>query len=273
MDSIIFKTISFVIFFIFFVPNVSSAEIKTYTHTVKQTFGGSQSPDDARVAAISKAKREVLEKAGTYLESLTIIKSYMVEKDEITTLAAGILNTEVVSEKRYATDDAYGIIVTVKVDIDSSILEKRVNKFLQDKTLLKKYSKILMRENQLLERIEVLEERNRILLSAAFQKQDPRKDELERQFQKVSLRLRALSLKRKALDLWRDGEYTDPIKAIYYLNEAVQIDPHDTDIYINRGFAYANLGKLGSMCSDFRRACELGDCSVFNDVSNKGDCR
>ena len=209
MDSIIFRTISFVIFLIFFVPNVSSAEIKTYTHTVKQTFGGSQSPDNARVAAISKAKREVLEKAGTYLESLTIIKSYMVEKDEITTLAAGILNTEVVSEKRYATDEAYCIIVTVKVDIDSSILEKRVNKFLQDKTLLNKYSKIQKRENQLLERIEALEEKNRILLSAAFQKQDPRKDELERQFQKVGLRLRALSLKRKALDLWRDGEYTD----------------------------------------------------------------
>ncbi len=273
MDNIMFKTISFVIFFIFFVPNIFHAEIKTYTHTVKQAFGGSQSPDDARVAAISKAKREVLEKAGTYLETLTIIKSHMVEKDEITALAAGILNTVVVSEKRYATDDAYGIIVTVKVDIDSSIFEERIKNFLQDQTLLKKYSDIQKRENQLLARIEALEEKNRILFSAAFQKQDPRKDELERQFQKVSQRLRALSLKKKALDLWRDGEYTDPVKAIYYLNKAVRMDPHDTDIYINRGFAYANLGKLGSMCSDFRRACELGDCSVFNDVSDKGDCR
>ena len=45
-------------------------EIKTFVHTVRQSFGGSQSPDDARIAAIAKAKREVLEVAGTYIESL-----------------------------------------------------------------------------------------------------------------------------------------------------------------------------------------------------------
>jgi len=44
------------------IPCISYAEIKTYTHTVKQSFGGSQSPDDARVAAIHKAKREALER-------------------------------------------------------------------------------------------------------------------------------------------------------------------------------------------------------------------
>ena len=53
------------------VPCISSAEIKSFTHSVKQSFSGSQSPDDARIAAIHKAKREVLEKTGTYLESLT----------------------------------------------------------------------------------------------------------------------------------------------------------------------------------------------------------
>ena len=50
------------------------AEIKTYTHAIKQPFAGSQSPDDARVAAIARAKRECLERAGTYLESLTVVK-------------------------------------------------------------------------------------------------------------------------------------------------------------------------------------------------------
>ena len=29
-------------------------------HAVKQLFGGSQSPDDARIAAVAKAKREAL---------------------------------------------------------------------------------------------------------------------------------------------------------------------------------------------------------------------
>ena len=88
-----------------YIPNISVAEIKTYTHTVKQRFGGSQSADDARVAAIARAKREILERAGTYLESLTIIKNHLVGKDEVQILAAGVLKTEVVSEKRYASND------------------------------------------------------------------------------------------------------------------------------------------------------------------------
>ena len=44
-------------------PVLAIGEIQTITHTVKQTFGGSQSPDDARISAMAKAKREALEKA------------------------------------------------------------------------------------------------------------------------------------------------------------------------------------------------------------------
>jgi len=66
-------------------------EILTIKHTVKQTFGGGQSPDDARISAMAKAKREALEKAGTYIESLTVVQNSKVEKDEILALAAGVL--------------------------------------------------------------------------------------------------------------------------------------------------------------------------------------
>jgi tetratricopeptide (TPR) repeat protein len=46
--------------------------METITRTVWQPFGGSQSPDNARVAATAKAKRDALEQAGTYIESLTV---------------------------------------------------------------------------------------------------------------------------------------------------------------------------------------------------------
>jgi hypothetical protein len=44
-------------------PLNAIGEIQTITHTVKQSFGGSQSPDDARIAAVAKAKREPMSKA------------------------------------------------------------------------------------------------------------------------------------------------------------------------------------------------------------------
>ena len=81
-------------------PVSAFGEIQTVTHTVKQSFGGSQSPDDARIAAVAKAKREALEIAGTYIESLTVVKNSQVDKDEILALAAGVLKAEVVSQKK-----------------------------------------------------------------------------------------------------------------------------------------------------------------------------
>ena len=107
---------------------IAAAEVKIFTHTVKQPFGGSQSPDDARIGAVAKAKREVLEKAGTYLESLTVVKNNVVERDEILGLAAGVLNTEILSQENYATKDAFGVIITARIQVDTSVLEGRIEK-------------------------------------------------------------------------------------------------------------------------------------------------
>jgi len=51
---------------ILMLPSFAHAEIKTITHTVQQPFGGSQSPDDARTAGIARAKREALERFGSF---------------------------------------------------------------------------------------------------------------------------------------------------------------------------------------------------------------
>jgi hypothetical protein len=117
-------------------PVSAFGEIQTVTHTVKQSFGGSQSPDDARISAVAKAKREALEMAGTYIESLTVVKNSQVDKDEILALAAGVLKAKVVSQKNYASEDAFGIDVIVKVVVDTSVLEERVKKLFQDRTHL-----------------------------------------------------------------------------------------------------------------------------------------
>jgi len=39
-------------------------EVIKVTHTVKQTFGGGQSPDDARISAMAKAKKGGAGKSG-----------------------------------------------------------------------------------------------------------------------------------------------------------------------------------------------------------------
>jgi len=237
-------------------PSISHAEIKTYTHTVKQAFGGSQSPDDARIAAIAKAKREALEKAGTYLESLTIVKNSMVEKDEILALAAGVLKAEVISQRNYATEDAFGIIVIVKVDVDTSILEERVKKLLQDRGLLEKYQRIKKREKELLAKIAVLEEKYRKLQNLSEQSQTQKREAIKDQFHETAQKLTAVALQQKAIGLVTEEKH-DPDQALELLTQAIRLDPYYAEAYWFRGVVYDEIGKHKLAMEDYNQALKL----------------
>jgi len=253
------------------IPCISFAEIKTYTHTVKQPFGGSQSPDDARVAAMAKAKREALEKAGTYLESLTIVKNFVVEKDEILALAAGVLKAKVVSQENYHTKDAFGIVVVAKVDVDTSILEKRVKRLFQDRELLNKYNQSKKREKELLAKIERLEKENRRLRTSLEPDDIQKKDELIKQFRETSRGLTAVEWIDKAFALlMKGGHFTDPKLALDYLGKAIQLAPNYGDAYFNRGVAYGNLGQYHQAIAEYSQAIRL-DANQADAFNNRGN--
>ena len=53
----------------------------------------------------------------------------------------------------------------------------------------------------------------------------------------------------KADELWDGKKFSDPKKAIEYLNNAIKLQPNYTNAYISRGLAYDELG-------DYQRALE-----------------
>jgi tetratricopeptide (TPR) repeat protein len=61
----------------------------------------------------------------------------------------------------------------------------------------------------------------------------------------------------KANDLSDGNIYTDPIKAIEYLNNAIKLQPDDETYYYNRGVAYDNLGQYQSAIKDYNQAIRL----------------
>jgi tetratricopeptide (TPR) repeat protein len=258
----------FVVVFLFFIsllPASSFGEIVTIKHTVKQPFGGSQSPDDARISGIAKAKREALEQAGTYIESLTIVKNSKVEKDEILALAAGVLKVEVISQKNFASDDAFGIEIIVNVVVDTSVLEERVKKQLQDRTHLTQLKNTQKREKELLLRVAQLEEENQKL---STNKQSTEK--LKKEFQRASQGLTAVDWVNQALALWDGEKYTDPKKAIEYLNNAIKLQPDYIDALGNRGNAYADLGQEQRAVDDYNEVLRLKPDDVFAYI-NRGN--
>ncbi|NQT11029.1 MAG: tetratricopeptide repeat protein, partial [Desulfobacteraceae bacterium] len=245
------------VFVILLFTGFAVAEVKTFTHTVKQPFGGSQSPDDARVAAMAKAKREVLEMAGTYLESMTIVKESVVEKDEILTLAAGVLKAEIVSQKNYHTEDAFGIIVKAKVNVDMSILGDRIRKLLQDSILFEKYRESQRREKELLSRIEKLMRKNQALQRSTSPANNQEKEKLKEEFRNTTQKLTATEWFRKASALWESGRYKYPDRAIVYLNQAINLDQNYAEAYNDRGLAWHDKGDYDRAINDLNRAIEL----------------
>jgi len=233
-------------------PVLAIGEILTIKHTVKQTFGGGQSADDARIYGIAKAKREALEKAGTYIESLTVVKNSQVEKDEILALTAGVLKAEVISQKNYTTDDAFGIEIVVNVIVDTSVLEERVKKQLQDRTHLTQLKDTQKREKELLQKVAQLEEENRKLMA---EKQSTQK--LKREFHQVSQGLTALDWFYKALVLLDEEKFTSFKKAIEYLSNAIKLQPHNSDFYFFRGGAYGFHGRHQLAIKDLNEAISL----------------
>jgi tetratricopeptide (TPR) repeat protein len=245
-------------------PVSALGEIQTVTHTVKQPFGGSQSPDDARLSAIAKAKREALELVGTYVEALTVVKEAKVDKDEILALTAGVVTAEVVSQKNYHTDDAFGIEIVVKVDVERSFLAERVKKLLQDRPHLEQLNQARKKEQELLVQVAKLEAENQRHMAEKGNTKD-----LKVQFKKVSEGLYAVDWRNKALSLWDGEKFTDAEKAIKYLNEAIRLDPDDAHSYTALGLAYSDLDLYIRAIQDFNEAIRLQP-SLAIAYSNRG---
>jgi len=111
----------------------------------------------------------------------------------------------------------------------------------------------------------------------------------------------------KERTLWDGKQYTDPKKAIEYLNNAIQLQPNNAETYFKRGTAYINLrqyqqafydfndairlkpdaanayndrgviylmhGNKEAGCRDVQKACELGTCKGLEVAKGKGLCR
>lgn len=229
-------------------PLTAFAEIKTVTHTLRQPFGGSQSPDDARTAGIARAKREALEQFGTYIESTTVVKESKVASDEILALTAGVTKVEVVNQKNYTDGDAFGIEITVKIELDTDVLDKSLAKLLEDRHLLKMLTEARDHEKMLLARIVELER-----IDKKGEKTEKQLNDLKKGFREASQGLTAIEWFNKAMEFFN----YNPNKTVEFLTEAIRLDPNYVAAYFMRGGAYTNIQMIDQAISDYDHAILL----------------
>ena len=71
----------FIILLLLCLPIYAYAEIKMITATHTYKMGDNDSRNESRRICFLEAKRSVLEKAGTYIESRTEVRNYQLSKD------------------------------------------------------------------------------------------------------------------------------------------------------------------------------------------------
>ncbi|MCZ6701547.1 MAG: tetratricopeptide repeat protein [Ignavibacteria bacterium] len=80
----------------------------------------------------------------------------------------------------------------------------------------------------------------------------------------------AIAYNNRGLAYYAKGQYDE---AISNYTKAIKINPKYAAAYNNRGFLYfVKLGNNVKGCADFNKVCELGECSSYNILKQRGDC-
>jgi len=229
------------------------AQVKTFRKEIKQPLGTAMSQDDAHATALAKAKEAALDEAGIYLESLTVVKNFQVAQDDITALAAGVLQTNVVEEQPYLDNGQFGIRVVAEVHLDPAVLQQRIQALLADRPHLDQLKASQQRERELLAQVARLEEQNRQLSTGAEQAA------LRTAYRQAANGLTAQDWFQKGWAL-HDSHlrgYSDPTKAVVFYSQAIDLSPTFKLALLARGNAYLDLGRPQRAIEDYDQALQL----------------
>jgi tetratricopeptide (TPR) repeat protein len=240
---------------------------RLFRKEVRQIVGSAQSQDDARTAAIAKAKRDALEESGTWLETVSEVKNMKLVRDDILSITSGITRTRVLEEEPFLEGRAVGIRVVAEVAVDSSGLAERVRQFMADRERLAQKREDTARERELLDRLAELERK-----MAAQKNGDAEQAKVLRaEVQDNSRRLAAQEAYKKGEALWMETGvsvgFSDPRAAIAAYTEAIRLDPSWAAPYNRRGRAYTDLHEYDIALTDINRALELNPKAKFAYVS------
>jgi tetratricopeptide (TPR) repeat protein len=223
-----------------FLTNTASAEtkifIKEYTYQASEV----DSKVSCRAIALEQVKRLLLEELGTYLESHTEVSNFQLTKDQITSLTAGIVQTEIVGEKW----DGEKFWLKAKIAADPDGVTKAIDDLRKDRQKTRDLERVRAAADEYLRENEQLRKE---LLST--------KANIE-QLKKYNENIDKLS----ATDWFEKGSsfgVTNTEGAIEAFTKAIELNPKMAEAYIFRGFSYVGLLKFREGLNDSNKAIEL----------------
>ncbi len=234
------------------------AELKTFEKEYTYHASDEDSKNSCRTIVLREVKRLLLEELGTYLESITEVKNFHLTKDQITTLTAGIVKTEIMDERWDTATLKYWLKARITADPVEVVKSIDVLRKDRDKTReleeTRRRSEELARENERL---------RKELLTAKGEK----KQETVEAYNRNIRGLNAVEISQKGYSLYLSKDYRG---AIGYFDMAIEIDPNYATAYFNRGTTYGDLSDYQQAIRDYDKAIELNP-NLAEAYTNRGD--
>jgi tetratricopeptide (TPR) repeat protein len=236
------KYILFLIAFHLFLSfNLASAEIETFVKEYTYQASELDSRNSCRAIATEQLKRALLEELGTYVESKTVVKDSQLDKDEITSLTAGVVQLVVMDEKW--DGKVYWLKAQVKADPDE--VAASIDKLKNDEHLAHDLEEARAEAAQAIEEAEVLRQQ---LAQATADKQN------QEQYNEAMNHLIAADYFERGSAFTVAGNYEAAGRAY---DQAIIVQPEYAKAYINRSIVYVQLGRYGKAANDLKMAAAL----------------
>jgi len=208
-------------------------------------LGTGLTEEQARKIALNEAKRDALEKAGTYLESHTEITDYRLTKDQIITYTGSLLKIDSVEYKPIIIEGRFALKARVKVTIDKDELFTRIKELNTNYQL----------KNELIEQRRIADNLSRQLRS--IQSENVEKDSIQRYLKKLS----AEDIGNKAFREYLDEKYEEALK-LYRI--AVDKDPSNVYFRLKCAECLYKLGKFENAIDEANNVVSLFPDSVIS---------
>jgi tetratricopeptide (TPR) repeat protein len=243
MKSILIRFVLISFLLVLFIPNSALAEMKTFIKEYTYNASEADSKLSSRINATAEVKRLLLEELGTYLESITEVKNFQLTKDQITTLTAGIVKTEIIAEKW--NGEQYWIKTKIFVDADDVI--KSIDKLRKDRNNLQEL------ENTR-KRVDVILEENNKLRNELARTPGNAKQEVQQRYDNSIKELSAVEWLQRGYSYYVKEDYET---AINNYSKAIELYPNYDRAYIARAFAYSKLGRKKEAKQDAIKAMAI----------------
>jgi tetratricopeptide (TPR) repeat protein len=228
------------IFLVLSIPNLVTAETKTFIKEYTYQASEADSKISSRVIALEQVKRLLLEELGTYLESHTEIVNFQLEKDQITALTAGVVQTQIIKEKW----DGERYWIQAKIEADAGKVAKDVDALRKDRDKSRDLEAVRKKADDLSREVEKL--RKELELSKKDQTKVVRYDEAVKELSATDFVQRAYSL-----SLVKKYE-----EAINIFTKAIELNPKYAEAFAARGLAYSQLNNYKQAFDDLNIAIE-----------------